>query len=183
MRKNFFDCEKTSQSQKGVQNMGTLRYLIFYMGLNVWIWMMEGNPFLSLLGWVGPESLDFFGPKWHSLRVLPFKGPEVSTFRAHPFKRPSLWISPYPNPYVLSHINNTYIITITVMFLCCKCGGTLWNHPLKITKWGHFKDSKWSRHKVETFGGALDFFGTKMALPVRFCSRDHFEPLKFCKGF
>jgi hypothetical protein len=26
VRKNFFDCEKTSQSQKGVRNMGTLRY-------------------------------------------------------------------------------------------------------------------------------------------------------------
>jgi hypothetical protein len=27
---------------------------------------------------VGPESLDFFGPKWHSLRSLPFKGPKKS---------------------------------------------------------------------------------------------------------
>jgi hypothetical protein len=26
VRKNFFDREKTSQSQKGVRNMGTLRY-------------------------------------------------------------------------------------------------------------------------------------------------------------
>jgi len=22
---------------------------------------------------------------------------------------------------------------------------------LEITKWGHLKDSKWSRHKIETF--------------------------------
>jgi hypothetical protein len=27
VRKNFVDVEKTSQSQKGVRNMGTLRYL------------------------------------------------------------------------------------------------------------------------------------------------------------
>jgi hypothetical protein len=26
VRKNFFDIEKTPQSQKGVRNMGTLRY-------------------------------------------------------------------------------------------------------------------------------------------------------------
>jgi hypothetical protein len=25
---------------------------------------------------------------------------------------------------------------------------------LEITKWGHLKDSKWSRHKIETFWGA-----------------------------
>ena len=41
----------------------------------------------------------------------------------------------------------------------CKCGGMFGNQPLKITKWGHFKDSKWSRHKIETFWGAQDFFG------------------------
>ena len=43
------------------------------------------------------------------------------------------------------------------MQLCCKCGGALWNQPLKITKCGHFKDSKWSRQKIETFRGARDF--------------------------
>ncbi len=30
-----------------------------------------------------------------------------------------------------------------------------------------FKDSKWSRHKIETFRGAQDFFGPKMALAIR----------------
>ena len=43
--------------------------------------------------------------------------------------------------------------------MCCKCGGMFGNQPLKITKWGHFKDFKWSRHKSETFSGAGDFFG------------------------
>ena len=33
------------------------------------------------------------------------------------------------------------------------------NQPCQITKWGRFKDSKWSRHKIETFRGAQDFFG------------------------
>jgi hypothetical protein len=28
VRKIFFDCEKTSQSQKGVRNMGILRYAL-----------------------------------------------------------------------------------------------------------------------------------------------------------
>ena len=30
------------------------------------------------------------------------------------------------------------------MSLCCKCGEKVGKKPLKITKWGHFKDSKWS---------------------------------------
>jgi hypothetical protein len=39
---------------------------------------------------VGPENLDFFGPKWHSLCLLPFQGPKkVLIFRAHPFQCPS----------------------------------------------------------------------------------------------
>jgi len=46
------------------------------------------------------------------------------------------------------------------MSLCCKCGGMFGNQPLKITKWGHFKDFKWSWHKIETFWGARDFFGS-----------------------
>ncbi len=29
----------------------------------------------------------------------------------------------------------------------------------EITKWGHLNDSKWSRHKIETFRGDQDFFG------------------------
>ncbi len=43
---------------------------------------------------------------------------------------------------------------------CCKCGGVLWILPCQIIKWVQFKDSKWSRHKIETFFlGARDFFG------------------------
>ena len=42
---------------------------------------------------------------------------------------------------------------------CCKCGVVLSNQPCQITKWGQFKDSKWSWHKIETFWGAQDFFG------------------------
>ncbi len=45
------------------------------------------------------------------------------------------------------------------MSLCCICDGTLWNQALKITKWGYFKDSKWSQHKIETFRGAREIFG------------------------
>ncbi len=89
-------------------------YLFFYIGLDVWIWM-RGNPFLGLFEGVGPDSFNFFGPKWHSLHWLPFNGPKkVSTFRAHTFKRLSLWISPHPNQYVPPHINNSYINSIIV---------------------------------------------------------------------
>jgi hypothetical protein len=62
---------------------------------------------------------------------------------------------------------------------------------------GHFKDSKWFLvHKIETFRGAFDFFGSKMALAIAraiyrakkvsgpsksrdFVQRDHFESLKW----
>jgi len=57
------------------------------------------------------------------------------------------------------------------MSLCCKWGGKLLNRPLKINKWGHFKYSKWSRQKIETFRGAQDFFGP---LNGTSNSKDHF---------
>ena len=61
------------------------------------------------------------------------------------------------------------------MSLCCEFGGILWNQPLKITKWGHFKDSKWSRHKMETFR-KVQFCVSK----VQFCgSKVLFGCLKF----
>ena len=63
------------------------------------------------------------------------------------------------------------------MSLCCKCGGIFANQPLKITKWGHFKDSKWSQHKIETFRGARDFFGP---LNGTSDSEGHFGAQKVC---
>jgi hypothetical protein len=32
----------------------------------------------------------------------------------------------------------------------------MWREILKITKWGHFKDSKWSLAQNLDFSGALD---------------------------
>ncbi len=53
------------------------------------------------------------------------------------------------------------------MYLCCKCGGTLWNQPLKITKWAHFKDSKWSLcTKSRLFEGPETFLAQKMARAI-----------------
>jgi hypothetical protein len=46
---------------------------------------------------------------------------------------------------------------------------------LKITKWGNFKDSKWSRHKIKTFRGARDFFGPLNCMSD---SEDHFGTKK-----
>ncbi len=56
-----------------------------YMGLDIWIWMGK-NPFLGPFEGVGPESLDFFVPKWHSLRSLPFKGPKSLDFQGPPLQ-------------------------------------------------------------------------------------------------
>ena len=55
---------------------------------------------------------------------------------------------------------------------------------------GPFKDSKWSRHKIEAFWGAREFFGPikwheRQQGPFlgpkksRFCARDHLESLKW----
>ena len=51
------------------------------------------------------------------------------------------------------------------MSLCCKCGGMFGNQPLIITKWGYFKDSKWSRYNIETFLALLN--GQKSQAPPR----------------
>jgi len=37
---------------------------------------------------------------------------------------------------------------------CCKWGVVLWIPLCQITKWGQFKDSKWSWHKIKSFLGA-----------------------------
>ncbi len=37
-----------------------------------------GNPILGPLEGVGPENLNFFGPKWHSLCSLPIQVPKNS---------------------------------------------------------------------------------------------------------
>jgi hypothetical protein len=59
-------------------------------------------------------------------------------------------------------------------------------NPSKIIKWGHFKDSKWSRHKIQTFRGARAtaraILGPKkLRAPreVEILCRDHFESLKW----
>jgi len=44
-------------------------YLFFIWHLDLMI-LMWSHPLLGPLEGVGPENLDFFGPKWHSLRSL-----------------------------------------------------------------------------------------------------------------
>ncbi len=50
-------------------------YLYFYMMLGL-IDFDAGKFITRPLEGVDPENLDFFGPKWHSLRSLPFQGPK-----------------------------------------------------------------------------------------------------------
>ncbi len=40
--------------------------------------LMPANPLLGPLEGEGPENLDFFGPKWPSIRSLPFQSPKKS---------------------------------------------------------------------------------------------------------
>jgi hypothetical protein len=58
------------------------------------------NPILWPLEGVGPENLNTFGPKWHSLYSLPKKFPSNG---------PQNGFAPQ-NHCVPRHINNTYII-------------------------------------------------------------------------
>jgi hypothetical protein len=45
---------------------------------------------------MGPENLEFIGPKWHSLHLLPFQGPKGLDFqRPHPFQWPLQWFCPH----------------------------------------------------------------------------------------
>ena len=45
------------------------------------------------------------------------------------------------------------------MSLCWKCGWMFGNQPFKITLWGQLRIQNGPLHKIETFWGALDFFG------------------------
>ncbi len=54
-------------------------------------------------------ELDFFGPKWHSLRSYPFQGPKKSRFLVPtPSNAPRNGSCPPQNHYVPRHINNRY---------------------------------------------------------------------------
>ncbi len=41
----------------------------------------EGKSITQAIGRGGPWNLDLFGPKWHSLCLLPFQGPKKSGFQ------------------------------------------------------------------------------------------------------
>ncbi len=54
-------------------------YLLFIWCLFLMV-LRRATSLLGALEGVGPENLDFFGPKWHSLCSLPFQGPKKSRF-------------------------------------------------------------------------------------------------------
>jgi hypothetical protein len=54
-------------------------YLFLYLALDLMI-LTRANSLHGPLEVVGPENLDFFGPKWHSLRSLPFQGPPLPMY-------------------------------------------------------------------------------------------------------
>ncbi len=51
-------------------------YLLFIWHLYLMV-LRCATSLLRALEGVGPENLDFFGPKWYSLRSLPFQGPPL----------------------------------------------------------------------------------------------------------
>jgi hypothetical protein len=58
---------------------------VFIWHLDLMILMWE-NPLLGPVEEVGPENLDFFGPKWHLLRSLPLMAAPKSSFNYCPSK-------------------------------------------------------------------------------------------------
>jgi hypothetical protein len=59
---------------------------VFYMPWLDLMILMRANPLLGQLEWVGPENLEVFKPKWHSLRSLPFQGQKSLEFQGLPFQ-------------------------------------------------------------------------------------------------
>jgi hypothetical protein len=74
---------------------------------------MRENPLLGALEGAGPENLDFVGPKWHLLCLLPFQGPKKSRFLGTPFSMALVMdvARIKSNHFVLRHTNNRYINT------------------------------------------------------------------------
>jgi hypothetical protein len=69
---------------------------------------MGANNLLGPVEGMGPENVDFFGPKLHSINSVPFQGPKKSDFQGPPFQWPSKWIFLHQNHYV-PHTRATFI--------------------------------------------------------------------------
>jgi hypothetical protein len=77
------------------------------LGLDVWIWM-GGKSISRAVWWVGPWNLNFFWPKWHSLRSLPFQGPKKFWFQSQPLQTVLVTDFPPSKSIGPAHINNRY---------------------------------------------------------------------------
>ncbi len=78
---------------------------------------------------------NFYGPKWHSRRLLPFQGQKSLHFPP-PSSAPCNGFCPHQNHYILRHINNRYINSCTLVFHW-KCGGVYWI-PFLFQDWQIF---------------------------------------------
>ncbi len=67
--------------------------------------LMRENPLLGPLEGVGPENLDFFGPKWSRLSRCHFRAQKSLNFQGPPL--PMALEMDFP--YIPRHINNRYI--------------------------------------------------------------------------
>jgi hypothetical protein len=66
--------------------------------------LMHAASLLGALEGVGHENLNFFGPKWHSLRWLPFQGPKSLDFQGPPFPMPQVMMPHALKPLSISPI-------------------------------------------------------------------------------
>ncbi len=84
-------------------------YLLFIWGRTKWFWSGL-HPFRGPLEGVGPENLDFFGPKWHSIRSWPFQGQKKFRFSGpNPSNGPRNGCSPLQNHFRFKLLKNGYI--------------------------------------------------------------------------
>ncbi len=84
------------------------------------------NPSLGPLKGVGPENLDFFGPKLYSLHTLPFQDHKSLDFQGPTLPMALVMDLSASNHYVLRHINKKWTL------IACM---TLWIY-WQIWTWG-----------------------------------------------
>jgi hypothetical protein len=72
--------------------------------------LMGANPFSGPLAAMGPENLDFFGPKWHSLCSWLFQGKKLLDFLVFIFG--STVLNNRPKKGLVHCVNRTFVILL-----------------------------------------------------------------------
>ncbi len=101
-----FNCTRTAPLSSSPSTAPPLTHAhVWYIKLPIFFY-----PLLGPLEGVGPENLDIFKPKWHSLRSWQFQGPKKSRFSGPtPSNGPRNGCSAHQNHFVQPLINKRYI--------------------------------------------------------------------------